>query len=240
MAKKKKSAAKTASTAPNPQEPAGGKVWAKPGVAKDSTSHTAPGERQAFALGLVGTLLLVTFALPWSTSGNVVKRGYELIFNYSAFHQALRNNLDSVGGVGFAVAMLLTALAAIGSGFGWRKLWARFGDRLASTQATLALLGLSEGLLLFLSLLNMTARKHIVGAAYVAVAMLLALGLVALLQTMALDRAAGRTEGALDKSDWAVILGGLSAASLIHYAVVCYKIVLPAPEALISKLRTLR
>lgn len=208
----------------------------KPGAAAAS----APGSGVAFAMGLTGAAGLFTMFLPWYSDKDGLTHGYHFLTNPSGLPGPLRDNMDIFPGPLLFLLLAGTALFGIGLGFFWPKLSERLRRYATEALSVVGAGAMLWGLILFLGLLDMQVLPNIKSAGIVVSIAMVLQGLLAVAVCAAVDRAENRSDAALSGSDWFIWLGGLALTALFHYLVVCYKIILPAPQALGAKFNAFR
>lgn len=197
----------------------------------------------AFLFGGAGLLAIVFFFLPWYGDLRGTISGWTLISDPAALAggadlpqtiEAARRHIHEdymdVGGRWFGLLWLLLAMAATAAGLFERSVRALVGPRLRDLVVPLVVGLLAVGLVQFLNVLNMNVLPNTRFAGILAGLLLMAAALTGLAWLRALDAEAGEVEGDLPARDWAVWLGGLLVAGVIHYVGICYVLIKQGPK----------
>ncbi len=208
---------------------------------KSVRSADVVGSRSAFFLGCLGAMSAVWFFLPWYANKKVgAVTGWEILTENADLPGKLGAGLESVGGDLLIGSVLVTSILAALIGFGWRQIQDKLGSWSAELNIVLGAAALSQGLVIALVLLHMKVRGGVQFPGHLSYLTLFAIGGTVVLLLQSIDRSQERTEGALPPSDWAILLSSLAVTGLFHYVVLCYKLLVPAPKAIATKLRTFR
>lgn len=203
-------------------------------------SASTPGAGVAFAMALASTVGLFAMFLPWYSDKDGLTYGYHFLTKPGELPAPLRDNMDLFPGPLLFVLLAGTAIIGIGLGFFWPKLTVQLRTWAAEALSIIGAGALLWGLIVLLGLLDMQVLPNIKNAGIVVAAAMFLQGLFAIGVCAAVDRTENRGDAALSGSDWFIWLGGLALTALFHYLVVCYKVVLPAPQTLASKLNMFR
>ncbi len=197
----------------------------------------------AFLFGGAGLLALVFFFVPWYGDLRGTVSGWTLLVDPAALaggvdlpktiataRQHIHEDYTDVGGRWFGIVWLLLASTAAVLGLFERSARGWIGVRIRDAVMPLTVGLLVVGLVQFLNLLNMNVLPYARFIGILAGLLLMAAALAGLGWLRALDAEAGDIEGDLPARDWAIWLGGLLVAGVIHYVGVCYVLIKQGPK----------
>lgn len=201
---------------------------------------TAAGAGIAFLMGLASLAAFVCLFLPLYREKDDVVRALDFMLRPSALPAAITENFNLFPGPLLFTLLAATALTKIGVGFAWPRLNAAARRWVANSFVIVSGGAILWGLVLLLGLLDMNVIANTELAGIWAAALFIFSGLCGVRVCAFVDSAEGRTDAALSPGDWAIWLVGLTVTAIFHYTYVCYSLVVKAPNALTTKLRTFR